>query len=80
MTDPARHSLLNYFRQWGIDFEPGNFENALVKTLDLNYDHTNIKATLDQIEAFLFPLSQLFDTLPKREFRDFDIDIIQSME
>lgn len=79
IDNAAKQSLLNYFRQWGTGFEPGNFEDAVARTLNIEYDHQNIRQSLETIRAFLNPLAKLFEVLPKREFVNFEIDIIQEI-
>lgn len=62
-----REEMLQYFYEWS-DVTPGNFTEILTDTLEILYDHHNIRATMEQVEQFLSVFSMLWIKLSTLEY------------
>jgi hypothetical protein len=59
--------MLKYFYEWK-DVTPGNFEDLLMRTIDVVYDHYNIRASLEQVDGCMQVLAALWNKLAGLEF------------
>lgn len=62
-----REDMLKYFYEWK-DVTPGNFEELLVRNIELIYDHQNIYESMAVIEEFLKVMTALWDKLSTLEY------------
>ncbi len=63
----AKEEMLKYFYEWR-DVTPGNFEDLLVKTIDIAYDHYHIQHSMQQVHDCMLVLSALWNKLSSLEF------------
>jgi hypothetical protein len=63
----AKEELLNYFTEW-CSLNQGDFEKILLATINFQYDHNNISATLDIMAEFAEVISSLFSKLATLEY------------
>jgi len=63
----AKEEMLKYFYEWR-DVTPGNFEDLLVKTIDIAYDHYHIQQSMQQVHDCMLVLSALWNKLSSLEF------------
>lgn len=63
----AKEEMLKYFYEWK-DVTPGNFEDLLVRTVDIVYDHYNIRQSMEQVQDCMQVLSALWNKLSSLEF------------
>lgn len=62
-----KEEMLKYFYEWK-DVTPGNFEDLLMRTIDVVYDHYNIRASLEQVDGCMQVLAALWNKLAGLEF------------
>ena len=62
-----REELLRYFYEWN-DVKPGAFEEMLSNTLNISYNHNDIKASMLQVETFLQTIAELWLKLSTLEY------------
>ncbi len=62
-----KEEMLKYFYEWK-DVTPGNFEDLLAKTVDIVYDHYNIRHSMQQVQDCMQVLSALWNKLSSLEF------------
>lgn len=62
-----KEELLKYFYEWS-DVTPGSFDELLVNTLSVIYEHNNIRAVMLQVNAFLRIMSELWLKLSTLEY------------
>lgn len=62
-----KEELLKYFYEWN-DVTPGSFEELLAGTLDILYDHNDIKSAMLRVESFMRVLSELWLKLSTLEY------------
>lgn len=62
-----KEELLKYFYEWS-DITPGSFDELLVNTLSVIYEHYNIRSVMLQVNAFLRIMSELWLKLSTLEY------------
>jgi len=62
-----KEELLKYFYEWS-DVTPGSFEELLSNTLNIIYEHNNIRPVMTQVESFLQMFSELWIKLSMLEY------------
>lgn len=62
-----KEELLKYFYEWS-DVTPGSFEELLVNTLSIMYEHNNIRMVMLQVNAFLRVMSELWLKMSTLEY------------
>ncbi len=62
-----REELLKYFYEWN-DVTPGSFEELLSDTLNILYDHNDIRSAMLRVESFMRVLSELWIKLSTLEY------------
>ncbi len=67
MTKKNKEEMLKYFYEWS-DVTPGNFTELLTDTLEIVYDHHNIRAVMEQVKHFLTVFSALWIKLSTLEY------------
>ena len=67
IEDRQKEELLQYYHEWE-NVRPVDFESALGKLMDLEYNHTNISTSLEEISEFLRVMSVLFTKLSQLEY------------
>lgn len=63
----GKENFLNYLTNW-CDLNQGAFENILVETIELNYVHSDINATLVKVSSFTKLMLSLFKKLSELEY------------
>ncbi|WP_346319687.1 hypothetical protein [Chitinophaga sp. YIM B06452] len=62
-----KEEMLKYFYEWK-DVTPGNFEDLLMRTIDVVYDHYNIRHSMEQVNGCMQVLAALWNKLASLEF------------
>lgn len=62
-----KDELLKYFFEWS-DVTPGSFQELLSSTMELEYEHINIRSIMVRLETFLTTLTELWDRLSRLEY------------
>lgn len=62
-----KDELLKYFYEWS-DVTPGSFEELLAETMDMEYDHNNIRSVMVRLEVFVHTLCELLERLSRLEY------------
>lgn len=62
-----KEEMLKYFYEWK-DVTPGNFEDLLMRTIDVVYDHYNIRQSMEQVNGCMQVLAALWNKLASLEF------------
>lgn len=62
-----KEEMLKYFYEWK-DVTPGNFEDLLMRTIDVVYDHYNIHRSMEQVSDCMQVLASLWNKLSSLEF------------
>lgn len=62
-----KDELLKYFYEWS-DVTPGSFEELLAETMDMEYDHNNIRSVMVRLEVFVNTLCELLERLSRLEY------------
>lgn len=63
----GKEELLNYLTDW-CDLNQGAFENVLIEMLEINYQHTDINASLHKVSAFTKLMLSLFKKLNELDY------------
>lgn len=63
----GKEELLNYLSNW-CDVNQGTFENIIINTVELKYQHTNISESLNHISNFTNLIYTLFKKLNELEY------------
>lgn len=63
----GKEQFLNYISDWG-DLNQGGFENIMNDTININYQHTNINPSLDQISMFTRIILTTFKKLNELDY------------
>lgn len=67
MSGPQKEEVLKYFYEWS-DVTPGSFEELLANTLEILYDHTDIRTSMIQANSFMYTLTELWQRLSTLEY------------
>jgi hypothetical protein len=67
MSSAGKEEMLKYFYEW-TDITPGSFEDTLAQTMEILYEHDNIRSVMVRSETFLKILSDLWDKLGNLEY------------
>jgi hypothetical protein len=67
LTSKQKEEMLKYFYEW-TDFAPGAFDELLSSTLDIIYEHNDLRAMMVRSEHFLRTFSSLWERLARLEF------------
>lgn len=62
-----KDELLKYFYEWS-DVMPGSFEEMLAGTMEIEYEHRNLRAVMVRLESFMTTLSELWEHLSHLEY------------
>lgn len=62
-----KDELLKYFFEWS-DVTPGSFQELLSSTMEMEYEHRNIRSVMVRLETFLSTLTELWDRLSRLEY------------
>lgn len=62
-----KDELLQYFYEWS-DITPGAFEEIVSDTMELQYEHENLRAVMVRLETFVDMLSGLWERLSNLEY------------
>ncbi|MCD8031658.1 MAG: type VI secretion system membrane-associated complex protein TssK [Bacteroides sp.] len=67
ISSRQQEEMLKYFYEW-TDVSPGSFKELLADTLEIMYEHDNLRAMMVRSENFLRTLSELWERLARLEF------------
>lgn len=67
LSGPQKEEVLKYFYEWS-DVTPGSFEELLANTLEMLYDHTDIRASMIQANTFMYTITELWQRLSTLEY------------
>lgn len=62
-----KDELLKYFYEWS-DVTPGALEELLSETMEITYDHRNLRSVMVRLESFITIISELWERLSKLEY------------
>ncbi|MCC8171532.1 MAG: type VI secretion system membrane-associated complex protein TssK [Parabacteroides sp.] len=62
-----KDELLKYFYEWS-DVTPGAFEEMLADTMEITYEHYNLRSVMVRLETFLNSLGDLWEHLNRLEY------------
>jgi hypothetical protein len=79
----GKEQMLNYFKNWIVEVNQGEFEQILEQMLNLQYNHLEIDKSLDRLHAFCMTVATVFTELAKLNYigdkKDFNM-IVKSQE
>ena len=67
MSKKDKEEMLKYFYEWS-DVTPGNFTELLTNTLEIVYDHHDIRSMMEQVNSFLSVFTALWIKLSTLEY------------
>ncbi len=67
MDEKDKEMLLQYYYDW-TDIKPSQFIHSINDMLTLQYEHTNIKASVDKIERLISLTERLFKKISELEY------------
>lgn len=67
ISNRHKEEMLKYFYEW-TDVSPGSFDELLTDTLDMEYEHDNIRSVMVRCEMFLRTFSELWERLSRLEY------------
>lgn len=62
-----KDELLKYFYEWS-GVAPGSLEELLISTMELKYDHRDIRSVMVKLEHFIKVIEELWDKLSRLEY------------
>lgn len=62
-----KDELLKYFYEWS-DVMPGSFEELMAGTMEIEYEHNNLRAVMVRLETFIVTLNELWEHLSRLEY------------
>lgn len=62
-----KDELLKYFYEWS-DVTPGSFEELLSGTMEIEYEHNNLRAVMVRLEMFINTFCELWEHLSRLEY------------
>lgn len=62
-----KEEMLKYFHEW-TDVSPGSFEEMLAQSLEMMYEHDDIRAMMVRCENFMRTFSDLWERLSRLEY------------
>lgn len=66
LPEKEKEDLLTYFKEW-IEISPGKFDEMLAAVIEVDYDHEDIKGTLEPCLEFMQITATLFERLDELE-------------
>lgn len=67
VSGPQKEEVLKYFYEWS-DVTPGSFEELLTATLEMAYDHTDIRSSMIRANSFMYTVTELWERLSTLEY------------
>lgn len=67
LNSRQKEDILNYFYEW-TNVSPGSFEEMFAQTLEVIYEHDDIRAMMVRCETFMRTFSELWECLSRREY------------
>lgn len=67
ISGPHKEELLNYFYEWS-DVTPGSFEDMLARSMQILYEHGNIRTTMLEADILLSTIGELWSKLSQLEY------------
>ncbi|MDX2002099.1 MAG: hypothetical protein SFW35_06695 [Chitinophagales bacterium] len=64
----GKEEMLTYFKDWIVEVNQGEFEAILDEMVNIQYDHMDINASIEKIEAFSITLSTVINKLSKLDY------------
>ena len=67
LNSKHKEEMLKYFYEW-TDIAPGSFEELIADTLEIIYEHDNLRAMMVRSETFLHTFTELWERMGKLEY------------
>ncbi len=64
----GKEEMLNYFHDWVVEINQGEFEAIVDEMVNVDYDHNDINGSMQIVEKFVFTLSSILSKLNKLDF------------
>ncbi len=64
----GKEEMLNYIKDWIVEVNQGEFEKILDDMVNIEYDHMDINASIEKIEAFSVTLTTVISKLSKLDY------------
>lgn len=64
----GKEEMLNYFHDWVVEINQGEFEAIVDEMVNVDYDHNDINESMQVVEKFVFTLSSILSKLNKLDF------------
>lgn len=67
-TGTGKEEMLNYFHDWVVEINQGEFEAIIDEMVNVQYNHNDINEAMQVVEKFVFTLSSILSKLSKLDF------------
>lgn len=67
LSGTQKEETQKYFYEWS-DVTPGSFDEQLADTLEMLYEHTDIRASMVRAYSFMYTLTELWQRLSTLEY------------
>ncbi len=67
-TGTGKEEMLNYFHDWVVEINQGEFEAIIDEMVNVEYNHNDINQAMQVVEKFVFTLSSILSKLSKLDF------------
>ncbi len=64
----GKEEMLNYFKDWIVEVNQGEFEGIVDQLVNIEYNHMDINESIEKIEAFSVTLSTVMNKLSKLDY------------
>ncbi len=64
----GKEEMLNYFHDWVVEINQGEFEAIVDEMVNVNYNHNDINESMQVVEKFVFTLSSILSKINKLDF------------
>lgn len=64
----GKEEMLNYFKDWIVEINQGEFEGIVDQLVNIEYNHMDINESIEKIEAFSVTLSTVMNKLSKLDY------------
>jgi hypothetical protein len=64
----GKEEMLNYFKDWIVEVNQGEFEGIVDQLVNIQYNHMDINESIEKIEAFSVTLSTVMNKLSKLDY------------
>jgi predicted component of type VI protein secretion system len=67
-TGTGKEEMLNYFHDWVVEINQGEFEAIVDEMINVDYNHNDINESMQVVEKFVFTLTSILSKLNKLDF------------